>query len=103
MFTEKWLEEFELEKEKERVIAWILEWQMSEEEKEKWMWDLSEEKIEFMIEKLADRFWRIENLYYIVNEDGEKIRFKPNFIQREIITALFMEDDDTRYSLKNTY
>lgn len=94
MFTEKWLEEFELEKEKEKVVWEILENQMTDQQKKVAMEKLDEEKVEEIVAKLGDRMWRIENLYYIVNEEGEKIPFKPNFIQREIIQALFLEDDD---------
>ena len=47
------------------------------------------EKIQFnvekaLVEKLKDREWRINNLYKIVNEDGELITFKMNRIQRQI-------------------
>ena len=38
-----------------------------------------------IVSKLKDFKWRIENLYFIVDENWEKIKFKPNFIQREII------------------
>jgi hypothetical protein len=32
-----------------------------------------------------DKNWRLNNLYYIVNEQGETILFKPNTIQQSII------------------
>ena len=67
---------------------------MSEEKKKKIQGNLDEEKIEYIVRHLSDRMWRIENMYYIVDEDGNKIKFKPNFIQREILQAIFMEDDD---------
>ena len=36
------------------------------------------------VEKLKDREWRINNLYKIVNEDGDLITFRMNRIQRQI-------------------
>lgn len=51
----------------------------------------SEQK--YIIEKLWEFNWRIENLYYIVDEDWNKILFKPNFIQVEIIAAIKNWDD----------
>ena len=43
---------------------------------------------QWKIEQLFSNFaWRLENLYFIVNEDGDTIPFKPNAIQREILNS----------------
>jgi len=33
-------------------------------------------------EKLSDEWWRLNNLYWIMDESGKKIKFKPNWAQR---------------------
>ena len=44
--------------------------------------------MQWKIEQLFSNFsWRLENLYFIVNEDGETIPFKPNMIQRSILNG----------------
>jgi len=37
--------------------------------------------------RLSDRWWRLNNLYYIIDETGKKIKFKPE--NREVQTYLF--------------
>ncbi len=37
-----------------------------------------------LIEKLKNQEWRLNNLYKIVNENGDLITFKMNRIQRQI-------------------
>ncbi|MCP4116474.1 MAG: terminase [Desulfobacteraceae bacterium] len=32
-------------------------------------------------EKFSDKWWRLNNLYYIVDEDGQRVLFKPNIAQ----------------------
>lgn len=39
-------------------------------------------------ERLSDRAWRLDNLYYIVNEKGEVVRFKMNPAQRKLLSRL---------------
>lgn len=39
-------------------------------------------------EKLKDRLWRLEHLYYIKNKEGRQVRFSPNWAQREILDGL---------------
>ncbi len=39
-------------------------------------------------EKLGNRWWRLNNLYYITDESGKKIKFKPNNAQRLLYIAL---------------
>lgn len=42
--------------------------------------------MQWKIEQLFSNFaWRLENLYFIVNEDWETVRFSPNMIQRSIL------------------
>jgi hypothetical protein len=42
--------------------------------------DLAYERIK---EKLADKYWRMNNLYYIKDKDGKKIKFKFNWAQEK--------------------
>lgn len=39
-------------------------------------------------EKLKDRWWRLNNLYYIVTKDGRKELFKPNWAQEQLYRAM---------------
>ena len=41
-----------------------------------------------IIEKLSDQKWRIENLYYIKDQNGNKVLFKPNWAQKELLNNL---------------
>jgi len=44
--------------------------------------------MQWKIEQLFSNFsWRLENLYFIVDENGDTIPFKPNAIQREILNG----------------
>ena len=38
--------------------------------------------------KLSDRTWRLNNLYWIRDASGANIKFVPNAVQREIIQDL---------------
>lgn len=38
-------------------------------------------------EKLLDRWWRLNNLYYILDKNGNKILFKPNRAQRRYLKS----------------
>jgi hypothetical protein len=40
-----------------------------------------------VVDQFSDKFWRLSNLYYIVNENGEEVHFVPNEMQ-----LLFLED-----------
>lgn len=42
-----------------------------------------------LIKKLKSRRWRMDNLYHIVNEDGEKIPFKMNLVQKILFLGLW--------------
>lgn len=88
------MEDLLLEKEKEKVIWEIVSGQLSEEVKAAKMKNYDPAKVDYIVEKISDFKWRIQNMYYIVNEDGEKMLFKPNFIQRQIIKAIIFGDDD---------
>lgn len=52
--------------------------------------------IEELREKMADQMWRLSNLYYIVDERGEEVLFRPNWAQRK----LFREFDYRNIILK---
>lgn len=38
------------------------------------------------LEKLGDQKWRLNNLYWIKDKSGNKIKFKPNWAQQELLT-----------------
>ena len=38
--------------------------------------------------KLADRWWRLNNLYFIIDENGERVLFRPNEVQTEVYENL---------------
>lgn len=42
-----------------------------------------------LAEKLKDRRWRLDNLYWIVNEKGEEVLFRLNFVQKLLFHALW--------------
>jgi len=39
--------------------------------------------------KLGNRFWRLNHLYYILNEQGERMLFTLNAVQRVLYFALW--------------
>lgn len=43
-------------------------------------------------ENLKSRTWRLNNLYYIVNKDGEKVRFKLNWAQEKLLEELHFKN-----------
>lgn len=45
---------------------------------------LTDEELEFY-NNIKDPKWRLSNLYYIVNKNGKKIKFKPNWAQQKIL------------------
>lgn len=79
--------------EDDRIVSGIIASQMSDEERMKKIGNLDEEKANYIVEKLGDLKWRLQNLYHIVDENGDKVLFKPNFIQRQIIKALYNGND----------
>ena len=40
-------------------------------------------------EKLKSRYWRLNNLYWIVNKKGKKVKFKMNYVQLLLYRALW--------------
>ena len=38
---------------------------------------------------LASAAWRLRNLYWIKNKEGEKVRFKPNWTQEDFLSAMW--------------
>lgn len=39
--------------------------------------------------RIADPWWRLNNLYYITNKSGKKIKFKPNWAQKAFYTSMW--------------
>jgi len=46
------------------------------------------ENIESLDPRLADRIWRLNNLYWVVNEDGELVQFKLRVAQMQLMSRL---------------
>ena len=42
-----------------------------------------------MAAKLNDRWWRLNNLYWIIDEQGNRIKFKPNEVQTYLYNNLW--------------
>ena len=40
-------------------------------------------------ERLSDRHWRLTHLYYIINKQGNKVLFKPNWAQTQLLSNLW--------------
>ena len=51
-------------------------------------WELTEDEKE----KLSDQWWRLTHLYYIIDPDGKKIRFKPNWAQRLLFHGMWFRN-----------
>lgn len=49
---------------------------------------LNEEELDFY-NNLKDPVWRLNNLYYIVNKNGKKVKFKPNWAQEKILKNIW--------------
>jgi hypothetical protein len=45
-------------------------------------------RVEKLVELLKDRDWRLRNLYWIVDKNGNKVRFNPNRTQRRLLAKL---------------
>jgi hypothetical protein len=50
--------------------------------------DVRDSKLPFKPEELVSQNWRLNNLYSIKNAAGNKIRFKPNWAQQELLSGL---------------
>lgn len=37
-----------------------------------------------IVNMLSDRWWRLNNLYYIIDVDGQKVKYQPNDVQRQL-------------------
>jgi hypothetical protein len=44
---------------------------------------------EELVEKLSDKWWRMNNLYYIINKKGRKVLFQLNLVQRWLYNSLW--------------
>lgn len=49
----------------------------------------SQSKYEELVRLLSDRKWRLENLYYIQDKEGRKVKFKPNSAQRKFYGSIW--------------
>lgn len=57
------------------------------------MVDLTNEQFEEVAALLADRWWRLCHLYWIVDVDGRVVRFVPNWAQQELYDHLHHRND----------
>ncbi|MGH8073650.1 MAG: DNA packaging protein [Lysobacter sp.] len=48
------------------------------------MGELTDHDASRILDRLSDRWWRLNNLYYIVDKYGRKVLFKPNDVQAEL-------------------
>lgn len=48
------------------------------------MSQLSDQDASRLLDKLSDRWWRLNNLYYITDKYGRKVLFKPNEVQADL-------------------
>ena len=46
--------------------------------------EITEQDRSTILDKLSDRWWRLNNLYWIVDKWGNKVRFKPNEVQTSL-------------------
>lgn len=49
---------------------------------------LTDSELEFY-ENIKDPVWRLNNLYYVINKHGKKVKFKPNWAQEIILKGLW--------------
>lgn len=49
---------------------------------------MNQNDLELAEKRLSDRFWRMNNLYHIIDKHGQKIKFEMNWAQREIYDDL---------------
>jgi hypothetical protein len=48
----------------------------------------TEADVALLLERLSDPWWRITNLYWIVDEDGHELQFIPNDEQRDLYSSI---------------
>lgn len=51
--------------------------------------DIGEQEKAKLAENMKDRWWRLNNLYYIITEEGRKVRFQPNWAQKVLLMGLW--------------
>ena len=44
------------------------------------------------VDQLADQMWRLHNLYWIINKDGKKVPFVPNWAQTELYENMLVRN-----------
>ena len=42
-----------------------------------------------VIDHYQDKRWRLSNLYYIINERGERVKFVPNWVQQDLLDEMW--------------
>lgn len=45
-----------------------------------------------LVAKFSDKWWRLNNLYYIIDEDGQRVLFKPNAAQKYLFNNLWYQN-----------
>lgn len=50
------------------------------------------ESLEDLTDKLSDQWWRLNNLYYIIDESGQKVLFQPNYAQERLFHELHIQN-----------
>lgn len=48
------------------------------------MAEITDHEASVIIDRLSDRWWRLNNLYWITDKYGRKVRFKPNEVQADL-------------------
>ncbi|KKM06462.1 hypothetical protein LCGC14_1743840, partial [marine sediment metagenome] len=48
-----------------------------------------DKKTKARLKKLGNRFWRLNHLYYILDQDGDRVLFKMNIVQKILYFALW--------------
>ena len=50
---------------------------------------LTNDQSKLITDRLSDRWWRLNNLYYIIDEDGKKVLFSPRMVQKEFYDKMW--------------
>ncbi|MGH8081880.1 MAG: DNA packaging protein [Lysobacter sp.] len=54
------------------------------------MEEISDRDANLIIDRLSDRWWRLNNLYWIVDKFGRPVKFQPNAVQAELDDSLHL-------------
>jgi len=50
---------------------------------------MNKNDLAFAEKRLADPYWRLSNLYFVIDKHGSKVRFTPNWAQQELLKNLW--------------